>query len=52
MADKSKTGTKKADKKEQAGDCKFYKSDKECVALLKMVCKEKACKFYKSIHTS
>jgi len=36
-------------KREAAWDCTFYKSDRECSALLKMVCKEKACKFYKRI---
>ncbi len=31
-------------------DCKFYKSDTECVALRKMTCREKKeCKFYKRI---
>ena len=30
-------------------DCIFYKSHQECLALLKMTCKNKDCKFYKKI---
>ena len=36
-------------KREAAWDCKFYKDEKTCAALRTMVCKEKACKFYKGI---
>ncbi len=61
---KGKAGSKKADKlkegapqvlvpgREPARDCRMYKTDTTCTGLLKMVCREKACKFYKSIHTS
>lgn len=36
-------------KTEVKWDCKFYKSDTECTALRKMVCRDKKCKFYKKI---
>lgn len=32
-----------------AWDCRFYKDERTCTALTKMVCKEKDCKFYRGI---
>ncbi len=52
MQDKFKTEIKKDSKRGVAHDCRFYKSQKECTALKKMICKKEACKFYKSIHTA
>lgn len=35
--------------KETKWDCRFYKDERTCTALTKMVCREKECKFYKGI---
>ena len=52
MKSKCEAEIKKADNREPARDCKFYKTDNTCVGLNKMICKVKACRFYKSIHKS
>ena len=43
---------RKESKREPSRDCKLYKTDTTCAGLLKMVCREKDCKFYKSIYKS
>lgn len=36
--------------KETKWDCRFYKDDTTCTALIRMVCKEKDCNFYRGLN--